>query len=300
MLKVVFCVLATAILWFPEFDGMARGGQIVDEETRAWAKKAVAEEKALGDGESSRRLAVLYFDNTTEFSELDLVQKGLTLMLITDLSKVPHIELVERVKLQALVEELELSVSGLVGKKTAPRVGKLLGAGLLVGGKIVKEQDNMFRLQSDLLGVADERVLGTPSAKGMLVAELFRMEKDLLFEIVELLRIEMTPRLQERLKEPLSANLGALMDLFRGLHHADNQRYDKAAEALGDAVGKDPALIPAIGLMRDIYKERNRGFEPAIGPWRIPWIPTGTSGGGSDKPCAAERNKILRNLPRGF
>ncbi len=300
MLRIVIFVLATFILWFPGFDRTAGGGQIVDEETRTWAKKAVAEEKTLGAAESSRRLAVLYFDNTTEFSELDLVQKGLTLMLITDLSKVPHVELVERIKLQALVDELELSVSGLVNKQTAPRVGNLLGAGLLVGGKIVKEQDDMFRLQSDLLGVADERVLGTPSAKGMLVAELFRMEKDLLFEIIELLRIELTPRLREQLKEPLTADLEALMDLFRGLNHSDNQQYDEAAEALRDAVGKDPALIPAIGLIRDIYKERNGGFEPAIGPWRIPWDPEGTDGSGSDKPCAAERNKILRNLPGGF
>jgi curli biogenesis system outer membrane secretion channel CsgG len=58
-------------------------------------------------------------------------------MLITDLSEVKGLQIVERIKLQALVEEMGLGASGLVEANTAPRVGKLLGAQWLIGGDIL-------------------------------------------------------------------------------------------------------------------------------------------------------------------
>ncbi|MBE9580499.1 MAG: hypothetical protein IMF18_02650 [Proteobacteria bacterium] len=81
---------------------------MVTEEVRSWAKEALEQEKALKTISAPNTVAILYFYNKTEWSNLDLLQKGLTIMLITDLSKVEEIQIVERVKLQALVEELDL------------------------------------------------------------------------------------------------------------------------------------------------------------------------------------------------
>ena len=71
-------------------------------------------------------------------------------MLITDLSKIKGIKVLERVKMQALVEELGLGISGLVEAKTFPRVGRLLGAQHLVGGDIVKGKMEDFQLPEGL------------------------------------------------------------------------------------------------------------------------------------------------------
>jgi len=156
-------------------------GQVITQEVKLWAKKALQQEKTLKTTTAPNTLVVLYFHNQTGWSKLDLLQKGLTLMLITDLSKIKEINILERVKMQALVEELGFGISGLVKAKTFPRVGRLLGAQHLVGGDIVKGKMENFQLKSDLLKVSTERVFGQAMAEGKLLSELFRMEKDLVF-----------------------------------------------------------------------------------------------------------------------
>jgi len=69
--------------------------------------------------------AIPYSQNKTERSKLDPLQKGMEMMLTTDLSKVKGLQVLERVKIQTLLEELGLQVPGLVGPHTAPRVGRL-------------------------------------------------------------------------------------------------------------------------------------------------------------------------------
>ena len=209
---LLILVVATASAW-------AR--QVVTEEVRSWAKEALEQEKALETISAPNTVAVLYFYNKTEWSNLDPLQKGLTLMLMTDLSKVEGIQIVERVKLQALVEELDLGVSGLVESETASRVGRLLGAEHLVGGDIITSKIDQFKLKSSLLKVSTEEVFGEPIVEGELLAELFRMEKELLFEIVEELKIKLSPEQEAELRKPLTDNLKALLYFFQGIEQSD-------------------------------------------------------------------------------
>src|SRR5690348_5765817 len=51
-------------------------------------------------------VTVLYFDNNTNDRSYDVLQKGLADMLITDLSAVEAIQVVERAKLDQLIREL--------------------------------------------------------------------------------------------------------------------------------------------------------------------------------------------------
>jgi len=277
----LFSVLLCMALAFSSW-----AGQIVTDETRLWAKEVLQKEKTLETTSAGNTLAVLYFHNKTGWSKLDLLQKGLTIMLMTDLSKVKEIQLVERVKLQALLEELDLGVSGLVESENSSRVGRLLGVNLLVGGDIVKEKPDQFGLKSGLLSVPTEELLGKPMARGKLLAELFRMEKDLLFQIIKLLKIELSPELESELREPMAASIDALLYLFEGIESSDQGDYGKAADSYGKALEEDPGLVLAIIAVREIYKERrDEGAEEKKEPPRRP-----------RKPCAAERNKFIKNL----
>jgi hypothetical protein len=126
------------------------------------------------------------------------------MLLMTDLSQVEGIQLVERVKFQALAEELNLGASGIVDSATAPRVGKLLGASYLVGGDLKGAQAPQFSVVSNLLQVKDQNSLGQPSANGQ-EEQIFDMEKKILFEIIELLKIKLTKVEKETLKRPSQA-----------------------------------------------------------------------------------------------
>lgn len=246
-----FIELLSFILFFTILNSSSWAGQVVTEDVRLWAKQALKEEKAIKAVEVRNTLAVLYFQNKTGQSQLASLQKGMTLMLITDLSQIKGIQVVERVKLQALVEELGLGVSGLVESTTTPRVGKLLGAQWLVGGDILAGQQTQLQIQSNLLDVPDEKILGQSMAEGQL-SELFRLEKDILFATVKLLNIRLTPEEEARVRKPCSTNTDALIELFKGIDASDRGNYDNAAEFYELGLKKDPNICMAAEALKEL------------------------------------------------
>jgi TolB-like protein len=91
-------------------------------------------------------VAVMYFTNSALVGGTDYapLSKGMAEMLITELSRNPGIRVVERDRLQQLLEEQDLSAAGRVDRETAVRVGKLLGARhMLMGTFVIDPRENM-------------------------------------------------------------------------------------------------------------------------------------------------------------
>ena len=86
-------LLFFVFLWIISYPLSSWAGQVITEDARLWARKVLKEEKTLQTVEGKNTLAVLYFQNMTGKMELDPLQKGLTLMLITDLSGVKDLQL---------------------------------------------------------------------------------------------------------------------------------------------------------------------------------------------------------------
>lgn len=88
--------------------------------------------------QSKPAVAILYFDYDGSSEEMGFLRKGLTQMLVTDLSGnpavAPRVEIVERTRLQDVLAELELERTKKIDPRTANRIGKLLGARYLVMG----------------------------------------------------------------------------------------------------------------------------------------------------------------------
>lgn len=231
--------------------GRAYAGQVVTDDLRQWAREAIAREKALDTQAATNTVSILYFANQTQRPELDPLQKGLALMLITDLSKIETIQVVERARIQALLDELDLSASGLVDKASAPRVGRLVGAAYLVGGHLAPSDQAGIRIDSDLVRVARQDSLGQPASAGPF-EELLRMEKEIAFEIVRLLGVELTPAQITELRKPLTTDLRALMLWFQGVGLSDQQKYAQAADAYQKAAKADPAFTPATDALQEL------------------------------------------------
>jgi len=246
---------------------------VVTEKTRLWAKKVLKEEKALKTEGAPHTVAVLYFQNKTGNAAFDNLQKGLTLMLISDLSKVKEIEVLERVKIQALTEELGLGVSGLVAPGKAPRVGRLLGVANLIGGDILQLGNHKAQLKAILLKVSTETVFGQPSAEGELFEGFFMMEKELLFNIIKYFKIEVTAGKRSELRETITNSLRALQYFFKGIQYSDWGQYNKARKSYGHALEEDPQFTLAAEAKREL---------DAL----------------DEKECKALRNKLLDTIRR--
>lgn len=258
MKKHILTQLLSIICFSVILTGIAWGGQVVTEGIRQWANKVLEQEKSLETDIGAKTVAILYFNNKTGQTGLDPIQKGLTLMLITDLSTVEGLQVVERVRLQAVTEEMGLGVSGLVNSDTAPRVGRLLGARWLVGGDILGKAQASIHIDSSILDVPDPRILGQLTAGGIL-EEFFKIEKDLLFKIIKYLQIELAPEEIAMLEKPLTTNIKALLDLFKAIHASDQGNYNLAERYYERALKRDPAISPAKAALEELRSLKMTG-----------------------------------------
>ena len=233
----------------------ADAGQLVTPADREWAKKVVAEEKSLSAPAGRNTVAVLYFKNGTGDPSLDPMRKGIPLLLVTDLSGVPGLSVIERTRLQALTEETALGASGLVEAGTAPRVGKLLGARWLVGGEIGREKPTRIDLTSNVADVPAGTTTGKTSSGGE-IERLFEVEKDLLFGVLKLIDVKVSPEEEQRLRKPCSKSVTALSALFLAVDAGDRGDLDKAEGYYRKALLADPGVCIAADALKEIESAR--------------------------------------------
>src|SRR5688572_26489873 len=107
------------------------------------------------------------------------------------LSEDRNVTIVERKRIDDVLAEQKLQASGLVDTATAVRVGKLLGADLILTGSVVPEND-AFRLVLKVVAVAGNEVRGTVD----LPLSRTRIAEDLLAagpRLSELVDVRITP-----------------------------------------------------------------------------------------------------------
>lgn len=165
--------------------------------------------------------------------------RGLAEMLTTDLANVGRLQIVERIRLQAILDELELARSEYVDQATAPRVGRLLGAGRLVGGSYLVAEEEI-RLQVTLADVATgERSPQLENQRASL-DDLFELETTVAFSIVDQLGVELTPQERASIQEVPTQDIQAFLAYSRGLMEEDRGNYGAASQHYQEAHEIDP------------------------------------------------------------
>jgi len=190
-------------------------------------------------------VAVLYFLNLNKDNALTPLQKGLTEMLITDLSQVDELVVIERARLQSLMEEIGLGLSGLVGSANTPRVGKLLGASKIVHGGLVQLADKQIRIDAGFSDVKHNRTGTSGSITGSL-SNLFSMEKDIVFKVINGMGIQLSTEERKAIEKVPTSNMLAFMYYCRALDQEDKGLYNQAEKSYNTAVQKDPGFEQAM------------------------------------------------------
>lgn len=201
------------------------------------ARSALAQEASLNPEKiPDSTVAVLYFRNTGKRKDLDPIQKGLADMIITDLSKVKRLGVVERVRMQKMVEEMGLGQTGLVDEATSPRMGKLLGASKLIQGSFTDLAKESVRLDAGFVRVKPGKDIKPQKIQGKM-ARFFQLEKDMVFGILDRMAVPLTQEEKDAIRVIPTENMLAFMAYCRALDYEDRgmfresgQEYRKAAE----------------------------------------------------------------------
>ncbi|MDM8524986.1 CsgG/HfaB family protein [Desulfococcaceae bacterium HSG8] len=231
-------------------------------QAKEYAREAVNGESQISEDQIRKHtLAVLNF-NYSGPPAYNVLSKGITAMIITDLANIPQIHVVERVKMQALLEEIRLGQTGIINEETAVRAGKLLLARHIVRGEI-SDSETRFEIYSVVTETLEARDLGNIQVDGPRNS-LFRIEKKVVYGILEVLGIkeeDIIPEIKKAIEKIHTRSFEALLSYSLGLDYQDRGMFAEAGEAFEGALNSDPefdmaeeALISNPGSM-GIYND---------------------------------------------
>jgi tetratricopeptide (TPR) repeat protein len=113
---------------------------LTSSELQREVQRAISQEKDLSAlPPEPGSIAIQTFANQST-PDAAVLAKGFAAMVISDLSKVPGLKVLEREKVQKISDELHLNASGLVGPESAVRIGRLMRAERVVVGNVGVEQ----------------------------------------------------------------------------------------------------------------------------------------------------------------
>jgi len=191
-------------------------------------------------------VAILYMDYTGKDESLAVLKKGLAQMLISDLSTVPTVQIVERDRLQDIMDELQLGTTAKIDPATANKLGKLLGAKYLVLGGFFDLMGTL-RVDARLVEVETGKVIRSFGAQGKDDGFL-DIEQRLVGELQALLtssEVDTPPAPKEPLRPPANPRPKGLktktaVKYGKALDLIDTGKKDEAKKELQEVVAEQP------------------------------------------------------------
>ncbi|MEO7181276.1 MAG: CsgG/HfaB family protein [Gemmatimonadaceae bacterium] len=193
----------------------------------------------------ARVVGVFPFLTSTSDPQLHPLGTAFAELLSNDLAQTDRLRVVERVRLQQLLDEIQLTESRRVDPATAVRSGRLLGAGTLVQGRIEGGAGAQVNFQAAVVRVQAPTAAVNPLRERDALTRLFDVEKKLAFGIYSRMGVQLTSAERDRVARHATRNVQALLELGYGLEAQDAGRYAEAATHFARAAQLDPAFALA-------------------------------------------------------
>ncbi|MEP6689794.1 MAG: CsgG/HfaB family protein [Gemmatimonadaceae bacterium] len=203
-----------------------------------------------------KTVAILYFDNYTGRADYDPIGKGIASMMITDLSSVQEIQLVERDHLQELIKEMDRQGTKYFDSSTAVKVGRLAGAEYVVAGAVNALQPKI-RLDTRVIRVQTGEIVKTAQVTGQ-EDQFFDLEQKLSKQLIDGLAIALSPEEQAALRERQEANridaMSTVLSVSQALAASDRGDYLDAVQKIQPALTASPNSM----IVHVVYDELKR------------------------------------------
>ncbi|MBO6837770.1 MAG: adenylate/guanylate cyclase domain-containing protein [Alphaproteobacteria bacterium] len=212
-----------------------------------WSDAPAAVEIRLAGGEARPRsgkpsVAVLPFDNMSNDPEQDYFSDGITEDIITDLSKVSELFVLNR-----------NTVFTYKGKAIhVERVSKELGVAYVVEGS-VRKAGNRVRINAQLIDGATGGHLWAERYDGD-ISDIFALQDEITFKIVSALKVQLLPSESEAIQQTPTGDMEAYNLCLQGrkqLNRHNKEYYSIARALFAKAADLDPNLAAAYAGMAD-------------------------------------------------
>ena len=206
------------------------------------AREAIARESTLAaTPPDPNTVAVMQFRYTGSDTTLRPLERGLAAVVVTDLARVRRLRLVERERLQVLLDEIHLAASGRVDPTSGARSGRLIGAGQVVQGQFADLPSAQFRMDAAVVRASDAQVAATGSGADQLRA-LFDIEKQVVLQLLDRMGITLTPAERAAISERPTRDIQAFLLYSRGLEAQDRGDFRAASQSFQAAAQRDPSF----------------------------------------------------------
>ena len=201
-----------------------------------------------------KTIAIMEFDNFSigkYAEELASLGKGLADFFQHDFAKISTMRVVERDKIDYLLDELKLQQSGAVDQATAVKAGKMLGAQFIVFGSITQLDKNNTRVLVRVVSVETSEIIASVDKEGK--PDYCKIEKGLVEELAKALEVDVSDDEKELIKKGGTDSYDATNYYAKGLEYMDRYDYSKAYEFFKKAYELDPEFAEAKRKM-EIYE----------------------------------------------
>ena len=205
-------------------------------------------------GPNIRTIAIMEFDNFSigEYKEqLGDLSKGLADFFEYDFSRFAGLKIVERDKLDYLLREVKLAEEGKIDPATAVRVGKMLGAQMMVFGSITQIDGKTARMVVRVVNVETSEIVTTADREGK--PNFVEMEKELVKIIAGKLNLVVSEAAGAEIDGSATTDMDAAKLYSLGLKYMDEYKYAKAYDYFRQAYEKDNSFVEAKKKM-EVYK----------------------------------------------
>ncbi|HTR98546.1 MAG TPA: protein kinase [Bacteroidota bacterium] len=189
-------------------------------------------------------LAILPLKNASADSSLDYLSDGLTESIISNLSRLSTVKVMSR-----------SSVFHFKGRDVDPQaVGKELGVRGVLVGRVVS-RDGYVTISAELIRTGDNTQVWGDQVRRK-ESELFALQEDVAGEIVQNLKLRLTPDERSRISGGRMESAEAYELLLKGRYHWNKRTPEDLRESVSffrSAVEADPAFADAYAGLADAY-----------------------------------------------
>jgi len=193
-----------------------------------------------------KNIAVVDFLNRSiiDHDKWDPMQYGISDIMITDLKKLSKLQVVDRERVQMILDEIQVQQTEYFDDKTAVRVGKMLGVHVFVMGSFMQVEKGKLVILPKLVKTETGEILKSERIEGK-TADLMKLIAQAAEKVAGWLDVTISEKEKNALHGSVSESLQAALAYARGVNFEDEAKYAEAYTEYQKALTADPKYYMA-------------------------------------------------------